>query len=99
NDATPLGMATWLNMSEAVRVLLKSSLDSVAVDGTDKYGATPLMYAARDGSLDIADLLLQHGARPDIRAMNHRSAIQYALYHPNLLYSCENVVRRHRLNE
>ncbi|KAJ3829897.1 ankyrin repeat-containing domain protein [Lentinula raphanica] len=99
NDATPLGMAAWLNMPEAVRVLLKSSLDSVAVDGTDMHGSTPLMYAARDGHLEIVSLLLQHGARPDIRALNHRSAIQYALSHPKVLYACETMLRRHRLHE
>lgn len=43
NDATPLGMAAWLNMPGAVRVLLESSLDSVVVDGTDMHGSTPLM--------------------------------------------------------
>ncbi|KAJ3758993.1 hypothetical protein EV360DRAFT_42744 [Lentinula raphanica] len=99
NDATPLGMAAWLNMPEAVRVMLKSSLDSVAVDGTDMHGSTPLMYAARDGHLEIVSLLLQHGARPDIRALNHRSAIQYALSHPKVLYACETILRRHRLHE
>ncbi|KAJ3732121.1 ankyrin repeat-containing domain protein [Lentinula guzmanii] len=99
NDATPLGMAAWLNMPEAVRVLLKSSLDSVAVDGTDMLGSTPLMYAARDGHLDIVNSLLQHGARPDLRALNHRSAIQYALSHPPVLYACETMLRHHRLHE
>ncbi|KAJ4480004.1 ankyrin repeat-containing domain protein [Lentinula aciculospora] len=99
NDATPLGMAAWLNMPEAVRLLLKSSLDSVAVDGTDMYGSTPLMYAARDGNLDIVNSLLQHGARPDLRALNNRSAIQYALSHPKVLYLCEIMLRRHRLHE
>lgn len=43
NDATPLGMAAWLNMPEAVSVLLQSSSYSVAVDGTDMHGSTPLM--------------------------------------------------------
>ncbi|KAJ3744161.1 ankyrin repeat-containing domain protein [Lentinula detonsa] len=99
NDATPLGMAAWLNMPEAVRVLLKTSLDSVAVDGTDMHGSTPLMYAARDGHLDIVNSLLQHGARPDLRALNHRSAIQYALPHPPVLYACETMLRHHRLHE
>lgn len=47
NDATPLGMAAWLNMPEAVRVLLRSSLDCVAVDGTDMHGSTPLMCESR----------------------------------------------------
>ncbi|KAJ3889783.1 ankyrin repeat-containing domain protein [Lentinula edodes] len=99
NDATPLGMAAWLNIPAAVRVLLRSSLDCVAVDGTDMHGSTPLMYAARDGHVDIVKLLLQHGARPDLRALNHRSAIQYAISHPQVLYLCETMLRQHRLHE
>ncbi|KAF5392211.1 hypothetical protein D9757_001431 [Collybiopsis confluens] len=99
NDATPLGMATWLNMDEAVRILLENTLGSVAVDGTDMHGSTPLMYAARDGLFAIAKLLLEHGARPDLRALNHRTAIQYALTQPRVLYLCETMLRRHRIHE
>lgn len=40
---TPLGMAAWLNMSDAVRVLLEESAECVSVDGRDVHGATPLM--------------------------------------------------------
>lgn len=40
---TPLGMAAWLNTSDAVRVLLEESSEYVSVDGVDAHGATPLM--------------------------------------------------------
>lgn len=43
NGVIPLGMAAWLNIPEAVRVLLEASTDAVAVDGMDGHGATALM--------------------------------------------------------
>ncbi|EGN98718.1 hypothetical protein SERLA73DRAFT_16506, partial [Serpula lacrymans var. lacrymans S7.3] len=99
NDVTPLGMAAWLNMLEAVKVLLESSAGTVAVDGMDIHGATPLMYATRDGSFPIVQQLLAHGARPDMRDMNHHTAIQHALPHPRVLWSCEHFLRQHRWSE
>lgn len=43
NGVIPLCMAAWLNLPEAVRVLLEESVDSVSVDGMDAHGATALM--------------------------------------------------------
>ena len=40
---TPLGLAAWLNLPDAIRVLLAESRGLVAVDGTDCLGVTPLM--------------------------------------------------------
>ncbi|KAG5353025.1 hypothetical protein C0989_010993 [Termitomyces sp. Mn162] len=47
NGVIPLGMAAWLNMEEAVQILLEESFDSVSVDGTDAHGATALMCKTR----------------------------------------------------
>ncbi|KAF7312073.1 hypothetical protein MIND_00219500 [Mycena indigotica] len=94
---TPLGMAAWLDRSDIIRVLLEESVVGVVVDGTDAHGATPLMYAARDGRLDVVKLLLRHGARPDLRDANNRTAIQFALPFPQVLWLCESALRRHRL--
>ncbi|KAF8207075.1 hypothetical protein K438DRAFT_1755792 [Mycena galopus ATCC 62051] len=93
---TPLGMAAWLNLSDAVRVLLEESAEYVSVDGTDAHNATPLMYAARDGNLDVVQVLLRHGARPDIGDGNHRTSVQFALPYPQILWLCETALRRHR---
>ncbi|KAF7327418.1 hypothetical protein MKEN_00319600 [Mycena kentingensis (nom. inval.)] len=93
---TPLGMAAWLDRADAVRVLLEESADCVAVDGADAHGATPLMYAARDGRLDVVLLLLRHGARPDFEDSNHRTALQFALPFPPVLGVCEAALRRYR---
>ncbi|KIM35268.1 hypothetical protein M413DRAFT_351212 [Hebeloma cylindrosporum] len=99
NGVIPLGMAAWLNQPQAVRTLLDDSADSVFVDGMDSHGATALMYAARDGSLEVVQALLSHGARPDFRDRNHRTSIQFALAHSQILWLCETILRRHRLRE
>ncbi|KAJ6468360.1 hypothetical protein C8R45DRAFT_468054 [Mycena sanguinolenta] len=93
---TPLGMAAWLNLSDAVRLLLEESSEYVSVDGTDAHSATPLMYAARDGRLDVVLVLLRHGARPDIGDGNNRTSVQFALPYPQILWLCETALRRHR---
>ncbi|KAG7444851.1 ankyrin [Guyanagaster necrorhizus] len=99
NGVTPIGMAAWLNMYDVVRLLLEGSLHTVSVDGMDTHGATSLMYAARDGNLRVVQLLLHHGARPDFRDRNHRTSVQFAMAHPQVLYLCEEILRRHRWRE
>ncbi|PPQ95745.1 hypothetical protein CVT26_015871 [Gymnopilus dilepis] len=99
NGVIPLGMAAWLNQPQAIRVLLEESADSVSVDGMDSHGATALMYAARDGNLEVVQALLFRGARPDFRDRNHRTTVQFALSHPQILWLCETVLRRHRWRE
>ncbi|KAG6331185.1 hypothetical protein ID866_7906 [Astraeus odoratus] len=96
NDVTPLGMAAWLDMPQVVRLLLECSAGAVSVDGMDTDGATPLMYATRDGRIDVVQELLSHGARPDVRDRNHRSSIQFALPHPRVLWACEHALRSYR---
>ncbi|KAJ7650762.1 hypothetical protein FB45DRAFT_1077911, partial [Roridomyces roridus] len=93
---TPLGMAAWLNAADMVRALLEETAIAVVVDGPDVHGATPLMYAARDGRLDVVQLLLRHGACPDANDGNYRTAVQFALAYPQILWLCETALRRHR---
>ncbi|KAI0690618.1 hypothetical protein BC835DRAFT_1363559 [Cytidiella melzeri] len=99
HGVTPLGLAAWLNIPEVVQLLLEDCSGLVSVDGMDALGATPLMYAARDGSVAVVQCLLTHGARPDFRDVNHRTSIQHALRHPQVLWLCENFLRRHRARE
>ena len=47
NGVVPLGMAAWLNMQEAVRLLLEGSAAAGSVDGMDTHGATALMCKTR----------------------------------------------------
>ncbi|GBE87786.1 hypothetical protein SCP_1200100 [Sparassis crispa] len=96
---TPLGLAAWLNVPDIVHLLVEGSNGMVAVDGVDAHAATPLMYAARDGRREVVCHLLMHDARPDLRDMNHRSSIQYALPHSEIIGLCEVALRRHRARE
>lgn len=96
---TPLGLAAWLNCPDIVRILLSECPGLVSVDGMDSSGATPLMYAARDGRAEVVFDLLSFGARPDYRDLNHRSSIQFALKHPQVLWLCECALRRRRKSE
>ncbi|KAI0072753.1 ankyrin [Panus rudis PR-1116 ss-1] len=96
---TPLGLASWLNIPEMVHLLLEYCPGLVSVDGMDSLGATALMYAARDGSADVVRYLLSNGARPDYRDVNHRTSIQHALRHPQVLWLCESALRVHRARE
>ncbi|KAG0695910.1 hypothetical protein DFH29DRAFT_953535 [Suillus ampliporus] len=99
NDVTPLGMAAWLDMPRAVQALLDCSSGAISVDAEDTDGATPLMYAARDGRMAVVHHLLAHNARPDLRDRNHRSSLQFALPHPRVLWTCEQALRNYRLRE
>ncbi|KAI6016403.1 hypothetical protein PISMIDRAFT_686952 [Pisolithus microcarpus 441] len=99
NDVTPLGMAAWLGVPQVVKLLLDYSAGAISVDGMDTDGATPLMYATREGSLEVVQQLLSHGARPDLRDRNHRSPIQFALPHPSILWACEHALRASRWSE
>ncbi|KAI0087275.1 hypothetical protein BDY19DRAFT_242332 [Irpex rosettiformis] len=99
HGVTPLGLAAWLNIPDVVKMLLETCSGLVSVDGMDALGATPLMYAARDGNVGVVQCLLTHGARPDFRDVNHCTSIQHALRHPQVLWLCESFLRRHRARE
>ncbi|THH21300.1 hypothetical protein EW146_g225 [Bondarzewia mesenterica] len=99
NGATPLGVAAWLNALEAIRVLVEDSAGAVSVNGMDSHGATALMYAARDGTIELVRYLLSKGARPDYRDNNYHTSVQFCLHHPQVLWLCENALRNHRTRE
>lgn len=62
---TPLMRAVDSDRAEVVRVLLQNK--SVRVNARDDQGETALHHAAAGGSLEIARLLLAHGADPRSR--------------------------------
>ncbi|KZV95385.1 hypothetical protein EXIGLDRAFT_707388 [Exidia glandulosa HHB12029] len=93
---TPLALAAWLNRPKSVLALLRDSDGAAAVDCMDAGGATPLMYAARDGSVDVARILLSHGARADLSDANDRTVVQHAIACPQVLWMAELALRRQR---
>ncbi|KAF9560737.1 ankyrin [Agrocybe pediades] len=98
----PLGLSAFLNYPDAVRALLEETNGSVMVDGpADVCGGTALMYAARDGWMEVVQILLSHGARADARDQYHHTPIQFAIEqkerHPRILWLCETTLRWHRL--
>ncbi|EPQ54025.1 ankyrin [Gloeophyllum trabeum ATCC 11539] len=99
NGVTALGMAAWLNLPSALEVLLRSSGGRLLVDAVDAHGATPLMYASRDGNLDVVQWLLAYSARADARDLHCRTAVQFAVGHLRVLWLCEESLRRRRFQD
>jgi hypothetical protein len=55
--------------------------------------------ACQNGGLEVVQHLLCHGARPDFRDAQFRTAVYYGLLHPRILWHCEDFLRRHRSGE
>jgi hypothetical protein len=72
---TPLMIAAEEGQSAIVKALLNNK---VAVDAKDFNGTTALMLAVIRDHLDVAKILLQHGANPYLKRADGRSAIELA---------------------
>lgn len=73
---TPLHIVT--THSELCRLVLDAGH---GIDVTDKFGATPLMYAAAMGQTEVAKLLILRGANPSLRdARGDRTFLDYAFF-------------------
>ncbi|KAJ9151045.1 Ankyrin [Coniochaeta hoffmannii] len=77
---SPLHLA--ITNPDVCRLLLDAGHD---LDSTDKWGATPLMYAAAMGQRQTVTLLLSRGANPTIfscpngHEKSHRTFVHYAI--------------------
>ena len=60
---------------EGVNKLINAKSD---INHRDYYGMTPLMYAAWSGSLDVAKILVEHGADPHLCNNMGCNAAHYA---------------------
>ncbi|KIJ52466.1 hypothetical protein M422DRAFT_202564 [Sphaerobolus stellatus SS14] len=96
---TLLGLMSWLNMPSEIMCLLEFTQGLMEANAMDNNGATPLMYAARDGNVQVVRRLLAHGARPDLRDIGQRSAVQFSLPHLEILWLLEETLRRSRASE
>ena len=64
--STALLLACAENRKEVARVLLLEL--AAAIEAQDREGRTPLFSAVSNGNYEIAKLLLQRGARSDVRS-------------------------------
>lgn len=71
DQRTALHWAAFTGKADAVLALLRFGSD---VNALDSRSVSPLMVAALNSHLPIAQILLQHGARTDIRSLQGRTA-------------------------
>ena len=69
-----------LSKTPAIKIMLEAEAD---VNDADEYGSTPLMVAAQEGHMDVADLLIQHNALLDISKKIGRTAVHGAAFNNN----------------
>ena len=62
---TPVHIAINSGQTDGLLALL--GRDSSSIDTPDQYGRTPLVLALQNGRLDAAQILIQRGARLDVR--------------------------------
>jgi ankyrin repeat protein len=74
--STPLIASGALGKYGCLKILLEHHAD---VNATDSIDTTILMVAAAEGQVDLVDLLLKRGARPDARDSGRRTALTWAI--------------------
>ena len=76
---TDLQVASWLGDRERVWALLESGVGVDAVD--EENGATPLMFAAAGGHVEVMEQLIAFGADPNALSGHKAPVITYAIEH------------------
>ena len=72
-------LANWASV-ELVRTLLDAAGPSLSLDWRDETGQTALIFATRasPSRIDTCKLLLERGAKPNLRDVQNRTALGYA---------------------
>ena len=65
NQQTSILMATKKGKINKMKVILEAGIDNI--NKSDIYGNTPLYISSRDGKKDMVELLLRHGADPNVK--------------------------------
>lgn len=65
NQQTAILMATKKGKLNKMKVILEAGINNV--NKSDIYGNTPLYISSRDGKKDMVELLLMHGADPNVK--------------------------------
>lgn len=89
---TPLFYAITANNQQTTGWLLGSNVQDP--NHRTIAGWTPLMYAARDASVDIIEILLRYGADPTIVAPDGTTAAALALNNPRLNADIRNLLNK-----
>ena len=81
DDWTPLHTASWNGHSKVARLLLERGADA---NPKDIFGLTPLCQASESDTplelrLEVAQVLLEHGADPGVRSDNGKDSLYIAL--------------------
>jgi ankyrin repeat protein len=74
----PLHAAAAARSVPIARTLIAAGAPLDARQGSDETGFTPLMEAALNGQDELVELLLRHGANPDLRDAKEMSAADHA---------------------
>jgi hypothetical protein len=85
-----LCLSAYLDKLECLELLL--NIGRVDPDARDASEATALMYAARDGHVEIVEALLDRGASPLLQDRNGFSVFQHGQDFPQILEMCQQTL-------
>ena len=77
HGSTPLMVSVLEEQIEILPLLLAHP--QILLDRQDLHGATALMYACRQGRINLMTLLLEAGADPNLRDVEGETALMYAV--------------------
>ena len=80
-DQSILHLAVCSTLKRA-RTFIQNSGNTLVIDGRDSNGRTPLHYAAARGKAAIMRLLLDHGARIDLKDNDQASTLHFSIMSP-----------------
>ena len=81
----------WAALMDHVEVAELLIANGADVDGTDKYGNTPLHYAAHHGRKETTKLLITKGADVNVKRDNGKTPLDNAKHYPEVA----DLIRKH----
>lgn len=90
---TPLMIASWNGDIRSVKELLKDN--DICINQVDSNGFTPLIKASIRNKVNVAKVLLEHGADTKIRSFGKKTALDYAIVNANLYKNKKNKTKEY----